>query len=285
MQLRATRLTAIASAVKRAIKAFSARDLFASGAPGVWYDPSDMSTLFQDSAGTTPVTAVEQPVGLMLDKSKGLVLGSELIPSYDFTTWTTAGTVSSVTATAFTSTGGAGVFKALSLTTGNFYRVRITGSTTVIGGVTVRNTGDAIGSYTITTSTFDVTMNIGWGSQANIYIKNEATGTTTITSISVKELPGNHAFQATSASRPVLSARYNLWTNTETLATQNRTVRAAKHIISFSGTGTVILSGAFIGTLVGTGANNRVYLEFTTTAGTLTATVSGSVTKAQLEEV
>jgi hypothetical protein len=43
-----------------------------------WYDPSDYSTLFTDSAGTTPVTAVEQFVGLMLDKSKGLVLGSEL---------------------------------------------------------------------------------------------------------------------------------------------------------------------------------------------------------------
>jgi hypothetical protein len=43
--------------------------LFANSEPGVWYDPSDMSTLFQDSAGTTPVTAVEQPVGLMLDKS------------------------------------------------------------------------------------------------------------------------------------------------------------------------------------------------------------------------
>jgi hypothetical protein len=43
--------------------------LFAAGEQGVWYDPSDMSTLFQDSAGTTPVTAVEQPVGRMLDKS------------------------------------------------------------------------------------------------------------------------------------------------------------------------------------------------------------------------
>jgi hypothetical protein len=43
--------------------------MFSRGEPGAWYDPSDMSTLFQDSAGTTPVTAVEQPVGLMLDKS------------------------------------------------------------------------------------------------------------------------------------------------------------------------------------------------------------------------
>ena len=49
--------------------AWSPISLFMSNEQGVWYDPSDFSTLFQDSAGTTPVTAVEQPVGLILDKS------------------------------------------------------------------------------------------------------------------------------------------------------------------------------------------------------------------------
>lgn len=43
--------------------------MFSRGEPGAWYDPSDLSTLFQDAAGTTPVTAVEQPVGRILDKS------------------------------------------------------------------------------------------------------------------------------------------------------------------------------------------------------------------------
>jgi hypothetical protein len=43
--------------------------LFSASEQGVWYDPSDFSTMFQDSAGTTPVTAVEQNVGLVLDKS------------------------------------------------------------------------------------------------------------------------------------------------------------------------------------------------------------------------
>ena len=42
---------------------------FLASEQGAWYDPSDMSTLFQDDAGTTPVTAVGQPVGKMLDKS------------------------------------------------------------------------------------------------------------------------------------------------------------------------------------------------------------------------
>jgi len=48
---------------------FSPDSLFSAGEQGAWYDPSDLTTLFQDSAGGTPVTAVEQPVGRMLDKS------------------------------------------------------------------------------------------------------------------------------------------------------------------------------------------------------------------------
>lgn len=48
---------------------FDPLSLFASGEQGVWYDPSDLSTLFQDAAGTIPVTAAGQPVGMMRDKS------------------------------------------------------------------------------------------------------------------------------------------------------------------------------------------------------------------------
>lgn len=48
---------------------FNPLSLFAAGEQGGWYDPSDMSTLFQDAAGTIPVTAAGQPVGRVLDKS------------------------------------------------------------------------------------------------------------------------------------------------------------------------------------------------------------------------
>lgn len=43
--------------------------LFANGEQGGWYDPSDLTTLSQDTAGTTPVTAAGQPVRLIRDKS------------------------------------------------------------------------------------------------------------------------------------------------------------------------------------------------------------------------
>lgn len=49
--------------------AFSPGDLFERGEQGVWFDPSDMTTLFQDDAGVTPVTAAGQAVGRILDKS------------------------------------------------------------------------------------------------------------------------------------------------------------------------------------------------------------------------
>lgn len=38
-------------------------------APAAWYDPSDLTTLFQDQAGTVPVTADGDPVGKIADKS------------------------------------------------------------------------------------------------------------------------------------------------------------------------------------------------------------------------
>lgn len=45
------------------------KKLFANGEQGFWYDPNDLSTMYQDAGGTVPVTAAGQPVGLMKDKS------------------------------------------------------------------------------------------------------------------------------------------------------------------------------------------------------------------------
>ena len=63
-RLRRGLLTSVA-----AMGGFSPLSLFAASEPGLWLDPSDLSTLFQDIAGTTPVTAAGQKVGKILDKS------------------------------------------------------------------------------------------------------------------------------------------------------------------------------------------------------------------------
>lgn len=67
----------------RSAKVWTPQEIFKAGnVLGAWYDPSDLSTLFQDAAGTVPVTTSGQQVGLMLDKSgSGLHLGYQGEPS------------------------------------------------------------------------------------------------------------------------------------------------------------------------------------------------------------
>jgi len=77
--------------------------------------------------------------------------------------------------------------------------------------------------------------------------------------------------------------RTNLFVSPDTLATQNVTTEANYYAVSFEGTGTITFTGTYVGSLVGTGVSNRVSLVFLATAGTLTCTVSGSVTSAQIE--
>lgn len=93
---------------------------------------------------------------------------------------------------------------------------------------------------------------------------------------------------STLASRGYLAekAATNQLLNSDTLSTQNVTVAAVEQTLHFTGTGTITLTGvSTAGPLVGTGSgeSNRVSLTFTPTAGTLTCTVSGTVTNAQLE--
>ena len=89
---------------------------------------------------------------------------------------------------------------------------------------------------------------------------------------------GNHASQPTTTARAVLRARYNLYLNSETLSTQNVAVSAGQHRLRFEGAGTITLSGAATGTL--SAGTHTV----TCTAGTLTSTVSGVVTRADLRD-
>jgi len=77
--------------------------------------------------------------------------------------------------------------------------------------------------------------------------------------------------------------RANLVFPSATGSTQTVTTTAQSYTLSFYGAGTVVRSGTSTGTLVGTGANDRVFVTFTATAGSLILTVTGSVTNWQLE--
>jgi hypothetical protein len=75
----------------------------------------------------------------------------------------------------------------------------------------------------------------------------------------------------------------NLLVSTTTLSTQGVTTLASAYTLSFSGTGSVVLSGTSTKRLDGQAVGTRVSLTFTATSGALTLTVSGTVTDAQLE--
>jgi len=284
---------------------FSPSVLFAAGEQGVWYDPSDFSTLFTDVAGTTPVTAVEQPVRLMLDKSKGLVLGPELVTNGDFSNGTTGWTATNATMTVVggqlevTATGSSNIYagQLINTTSGKFYRITATLrapstnttlnaartyiytdsglSTPVLINVIVATSEDSDIAFDVifkaVASTSFIQLGVGsnsaWGAIGDkAYFDN----------ISVRELPGNHALAPSDLARPVLRARYNLLLNTTTLATQSVTVVAAAHTLRFTGTGSITLSGTASGTY-SAGSHS-----ITPTAGSLTLTVSGTVTDADL---
>jgi len=74
---------------------------------------------------------------------------------------------------------------------------------------------------------------------------------------------------------------YNRLVNSATGTTQSITVAAGTYNLSFFGTGSYTLSGVGSGVLTGAGASTRVNQSFTCTAGTLTLTVSGSITNVQ----
>lgn len=92
-------------------------------------------------------------------------------------------------------------------------------------------------------------------------------------------------FDYTNGVRQALieGASTNLFLNSATGVTQSVTTVASSYTVSMYGTGSITLSGTATGALNGTGANNRVSLTVTATAGTLTLTVSGSTTLVQVE--
>lgn len=240
-------------------------------------------TQFTDSAGTTPVTKVGDPVGLTLDRRFGLYRGPQLLTSGAI------GLTGAATAATYSTTTGAGTVTRVDasnqswvqfsgLTVGRSYQITVSG---VSGGTLQVRDGSATG--TVIASTTSGTPCLVTATGTTITLTASAAATVAFTVTQIQWLPGNHRIQATSGSRKTLSARVNMLLATATMATQNVTTVATSYKLSFTGTGTVTLTGtSTAGPLVGTGANDRVSLTFTPTAGTLTLTVSGSVTLADL---
>lgn len=244
------------------------RSLFSNGEQGWWFDNSDLSTLFQDSAGTTPVTAAGQPVGLQMDKSKGLVLGPELFTNGGFDSglagWTNQQSAYSAEAVAARKISGiaGSLQQAAAVQGGMLYEIiievaSISGGTLVpqlLGGTTV--TGAAVTSAGVYKSY--ITAMAG---NTTLQLYGNAPVSAVINSISLRKLPGNHRFQTTAAtSRPIL--RQNATTGAYYLETDGADDWMQTSSIDFTGTDKVTLfagvrklSDAGLGTIVELSSN------------------------------
>jgi hypothetical protein len=199
--------------------------LFLNSEPGAWYDPSDLTTMFQDRAGSTPVTTPGQSVGLRLDKSKGLVLGPELVTNGDFsggsTGWT-LGTGWSITngEASFTATGSSSALTQDNVVPlSGFIRFKVS-VTRSAGTLSLRVGGGAPVTYSFLASgDYDLILPVA-GVNASISFSAGTTFTGSIDNISVRELPGFHAVANSDAARGIygiepVGGRRNLLLRTE----------------------------------------------------------------------
>jgi len=176
--------------------------LFDNGEEGAWYDPSDLSTMFQDSAGTTPVTADGQPVGLILDKSQGLALGPELIVNGDFASgagWDLSGGSIVAQQCVFNAAPSGAYAYQYSSNTPMVFRGRFDASNYTQGGFRLFAGGSGVSRSS--NGSFSEVLS-GNMSVAGINI-NSPPCSVTVDNVSLRQILGNHASQATAAARPL----------------------------------------------------------------------------------
>jgi hypothetical protein len=176
--------------------------LFRTADIGAWYDPTELTSMFQESTGTTPVTASGQVVGLFLDKQNGYIRGAELATSMTSNNGSVvySGGVATYTASA----AGNGVVQTI-LTLGKTYEATFR-VVSISSGSIRPNAGNTGSGTTVTTpGTYRQILVCSGNTVAAVSaIANPCTAV--VDSVSFKEVSGNHATQSTSGSRPTLNA-------------------------------------------------------------------------------
>jgi len=162
-------------------------------------------TLYQDYQGVTPVTAVGEPVGLMLDKSKGLKRGPELVTNGDFSNGTTGWTAQSgwavANGVATCSSGSTYLYQVTGIPANTWVTATVEITDYTSGTLRLGSTGFAptqffsgLGKHSITFKT--------WASVGGVELRsNSFVGS--IDNVSVTEIQGSHATQPTSTKRPI----------------------------------------------------------------------------------
>lgn len=189
--------------------------LFALGEQGFYYDPNDLTTLYQDAVGTQPVTGVGQPLGLVLDKSKGLTLGPNIVTDSGFDNyakWLIIGSssewsVSEGTAIANAASGSTKIKQIepdFSFVPYKYYEVTYTCTNWISGEFGVFIGQQSFKSNRTGVGTFIERFQAGPNISDGLWLRANTTLTAKFDNITVKEIYGNHAYQTTSSMRPLL---------------------------------------------------------------------------------
>lgn len=197
------------------------RKLFSNGEQGFFYDTNDLSTMFQDAAGTVPVTGVGQAVGLIRDKSgrnnhayqttsaarpllkQVPILGNELVVNGDFSNgtvgWGTAGSgtpnwgISLGAATAALSNSASRylIYLAGGTVAGKSYYVSfdVSGSNGT-GGVRFGNGTDNSSAWFTGNGKVGFILTAGGATPNNLWFQANANWSGSVDNLSVKEITG-----------------------------------------------------------------------------------------------
>lgn len=243
---------------------FTPAALFTGSDNGLVSDTSDLSTMYQDSAGVT-AAVVGQPVGVLLDKRLGLVRGAQRLTGAGVKA--DGGTTPSVStwdgSRLVITTPGVGLWPRITFPSpakvvGTFYEVTFD-YVVNSGTFTLSNIYDGSATPTVNkaltgSGTFRAQyVAAGTTGSEVLYMGNTACDVT-LTNISYRELLGNHATQATTSAKPVLrqsGAKYRLEDDLVDDVLNARfpvALGAACTVIYWNGSAVVTLTAQTIGT-------------------------------------
>jgi hypothetical protein len=178
---------------------FSPNVLFAASEAGDWFDPSDLSRVYTDVNGATPVTADGQTVFSIFGQRQGAMTEVVGDPSFDdpayWTNESTGGATAVVSGGQAVLTGNTGLAilsRPNLLTVGRVYEVVVTG--TVSGQFYIHNLGNSA-------LTLGVVYHLTARS-TKLEFRVIGADTATITDISVKEYAFTELRQSDAAKRP-----------------------------------------------------------------------------------
>ncbi|TCB77440.1 hypothetical protein [Acinetobacter sp. ANC 4173] len=230
------------------------KSLFSDGSQGAYLDNNDLSTVYQDAAGTI-AGAVGQAEGLILDKSKDLKLSDKLNTVNGFDSVPIGGQAFNSYATGANSVAGKTYI--VEFTVSNFSG---SGNVSLNGGSSqwIFNPSSAANCALAGNGTarFFATAI----TSAAITFFTRSTNQCTFSNISIKEIAGNHAYQTTSIKRPTLTqgakSKYAKFDAVDDVLQFSNTALSNATIIRASSSGVTVLKNQSIA------ANHTITQDF-----------------------